>query len=89
MSDFCSCRFVEEAENHSYIVGATHSYTPTNPQTQKTLLLQTPTNTYTTPTEKKTVNNRLILIYIILKINILYNKICHGAIPAGMRFVGV
>ena len=72
MSDFCSCRFVGEAENHSYIVGGGYSYTPTTPTASKSV---TPTYSYNfqrTPTRICKANNSAILVYIILKMNNLY-----------------
>ena len=89
LSVFWFVFFVGVAKNHSNTVGEVHSNTPTAPTDQKTLLPQTPTDSNTTPTEKQMANNRVILIYIVLKMNILYYINMRLRKPCKMRLVGL
>jgi len=78
--------FVGVAENQSYTVGGV---TPTTPTASKKA---TPTNSHRftrTPTKKQKANNHAILIYIILKMNILYNKYTMLSQVPKVHFVGV
>ena len=77
------------AENHSYTVGGGHSYTPTTPTASKIPLPQTPTNSRTLLQEFNKANNHVILIYITLKMNILYNNNIGLRKVPKWRFAGV